>query len=629
MTPKRITIVASELLGRPGTGGAGTADSLLAVALARHGHEVELVVASGREIGALSSDWTRIYESSGVDIRLLEQLSGVRPSYLAPTLEVFNALRERPPDLAIVNDWRGLGYAAMTTRQLGRGLADTAFIVHCHGPARVLAAFAQKVPDTLARFGEEIAERSSIQLADAVVSPSAWLLGWLREHGWPVPDSASVIPIIRQSAALDETPARADNGTRISRLAFFGHLREGKGIRIFLDALHALEPDLRNNTEVLFLGSESKRWSAERIRNAVPAQVDARIETQLDREAALAELRKPGTLAVMPSLLDNSPNTVGECIESGIPFVATETGGIPELIADADRARVLCRPTSEDLTAALHNALTSGAFEPANPAHDPRESLKAWLALVEDVAPAAPARARAARRVAVVARSDKSGRRARQLAGRTTSVEVDVAVDRSRRAGLARTAAEWVLFLDDDDEPQDGLIDALVAAQAASDADAVTTGVQPVDDAHGVQLFLGDCGALGLVQNLYGVIGLARASLVVAELQDADGADPDWPLFARLALGGARIVSIPEALSVHRGKPGSVTDVPGDGLTVLEAFEDARITAPPGLAQLAATLAAALEKTPTMAVSSSVNRRTLARRAAGRLRRTISRRTRP
>ena len=56
MSARRIAIVASELLGRPGTGGAGTADSLLAVALGRHGHAVELLVASGREIGTLNPD---------------------------------------------------------------------------------------------------------------------------------------------------------------------------------------------------------------------------------------------------------------------------------------------------------------------------------------------------------------------------------------------------------------------------------------------------------------------------------------------------------------------------------------------------------------------------------------------
>ena len=67
MKPRRITIVASELLGRAGTGGAGTADSLLAVALGRHGHQVELLVASGRDIGPLSPEWTRSYLVPGVN----------------------------------------------------------------------------------------------------------------------------------------------------------------------------------------------------------------------------------------------------------------------------------------------------------------------------------------------------------------------------------------------------------------------------------------------------------------------------------------------------------------------------------------------------------------------------------
>src|SRR5207253_2716558 len=118
MRSRRITVVASELLGRAGTGGAGTADSLLAVALGRHGHDVELLVASGRHIGELSEEWTQTYEEAGVRVRVLERLRGVRPEYLAPTLEVFHALRERTPDVAIVNDWRGLGYAALRSRQL-------------------------------------------------------------------------------------------------------------------------------------------------------------------------------------------------------------------------------------------------------------------------------------------------------------------------------------------------------------------------------------------------------------------------------------------------------------------------------------------------------------------------------
>ncbi len=631
MTPRRITVVASELLGRPGTGGAGTADSLLAVALGRHGHDVRLLIASGRDIGPLSPEWTARYESAGIQVRVLDRLPGIRPPYLAPTLEVFRALRDDPPEVAIVNDWRGLGYMALRARQLGLALTETAFIVHCHGPGRVLTEFARKVPDTLARFGEDVTERNSLALADDVVSPSRWLLDWMREHGWPVPESASIIQYVRQSAALDEAPTLAANGGAIRRLAFFGQLREGKGIRIFVGALDRIEPELINGVELVFLGSESARWTADQIMYGLSPAVRQHVATidvkaALDRESALEQLRKAGTLAVMPSLLDNSPNTVSECIEHGIPFVTTRTGGIPELIAEEDRDRVLCSPTADDLAAILRRALSSRpGFAPARAAREPRESVDAWLDVLDRVVPSSPRPARAATRVAIVATGEESARHAGRLAERTQSVEVEIAAADSRRAGLEQTSADWILFLDDDDRPDDGILDAIVAAQAASGADVVTTAVRPVDDPAGVHVFLGNPEGLGLVENQYGVLGMVRASLAAGHPLPDGAVDPDWPLFARLALAGARIVSIPEPLSTHAGRPGRAGDVPGDGLAVLAAFEEPPAAELHDLPQLAATLAASLAREESMSTDPPPPRGGLARRAAGFVRRSARR----
>ena len=598
MSGRRVTIVASELLGRPGTGGAGTADSLLAVALGLAGHPVRLLIAAGREIGTLNPEWLRRYESAGVEISVLAPTAGaVRPPYLAPTLEVYHALRDDPPEVAIVNDWRGLGFTALRARQTGIALRDTAFVVHCHGPGRVLTEFAQKVPDTVERYAEDVMERVSVELADAVVSPSEWLLDWMRGHGWPVPESARVIQYVRQSAALGEEPERAAAG-RIGRVAFFGQLREGKGIRIFVEALGMLPPDLLEGIEVLFLGSGRGRWAVDRIAEALPPAVaNVRFETGLEREAALAELRVPGTLAVMPSLLDNSPNTVSECIEQGIPFVSTSTGGIPELIAEEDRGRVLCRPTARDLATALETALASPeGVEPARPAREAQESVDAWSELVDAVTPTRRRATRPATNVAVVARNDESGERARRLADSTRTAEVEVVVAATRRAGFQRTAADWIVFLDDDDTPDDGLLDALVSAQAASDADVVTVAVRSATDPGVLRLFLGEPGPLGLLENQYGVLGLVRASALAGQPLSEDAVDPDWPLFARVALAGGRVVSLPEPLSVHSGKPGRAGDVPGEGLAVLEAFEQHQVSELRSLPQFAATLAASLAR---------------------------------
>ncbi len=624
MSARSVTIVASELLGRPGTGGAGTADSLLAVALGRHGHRVRLVIASGRAIGPLNPEWRARYEATGVEISVLEPLAGVRPSYLAPALEVFHTLRERPPDVVIADDWRGLAFTALRARQTGTALIKTAFIAHCHGPGRVLTEFAQKVPDTVERFGEDVMERASIELADAVVSPSEWLLGWMRAHGWAVRDNARVVQYVRQAAALDEPAQPARVGVPIRRLAFFGQLREGKGIRIFVEALALLPPETLEGIDVLFLGSGRGRWASERIAEALPPAVQqAHFETRRAREAALAELRTPGTLAVMPSLLDNSPNTVAECIEQGIPFISTSTGGIPELVAEDDRERVLCPPNTRALAAALERALRStDGVAPARPAREAHESVDAWLRLVAEVTPAPQVAHRRPNHVAVVVRTDESARRARRLADATSTTEVEVVVADSRRAGFDRTAADWIVFLDDDDQPDDGLLDAFVAAQAAADADVVTAAVRPAGDPGGVQLFLGDPGPLGMLENQYGVLGFLRSDAVAAQPLLDDVPDPDWPLFARVALAGGRIVSLPDTLSTHRGKPGRIGDVPGAGVVVLEAFEERPTRELRALPQFAATLSAALARTPsaTAAGAAPPLAHRLRRRAAGLVR---------
>jgi hypothetical protein len=431
----------------------------------------------------------------------------------------------------------------------------------------------------------------------------------MRAHAWSVPDDAHVIQYPRQSAVLDETVPPAQQAP-IQRLVFFGQLREGKGIRIFLDALDRLDP-----IEVSFLGGSSKRWPREELMRRVPG---ARVENDLPREQALAILREPGTLAVMPSLLDNSPNTVAECIEQGIPFVAADTGGVPELVAETDRDRVLCAPTAEALAEKLAAALASRpSFAPAQSAGSPRDAVDAWLELVERVTPQRHGKGRSADVVALVARGEHAAKRARRLAEHTQSVGTDVVHVQSRRAGLFQTAAEWVVFLDDEDEPDDGMLDALVAAQAATGADVVTCAVRSAT--RGLHLFLGDARALGLVENQYGVVALVRATLAVAA-EGAEGiSDPDWPLLASIALAGAKVISLPEALSMHHGTPGSVADVPGDAVAVLEAFEQRRSQVD-SLPQLAATVAAAYLRAARQPQVGDATGRALPRRVARRLR---------
>jgi glycosyltransferase involved in cell wall biosynthesis len=611
-----------------GTGGAATADSLLAIALGRSGHQVDLLVAPGREVGELSPAWSQRYEAAGVRVRPIEEKVAVTPSFLGPTAAVLHALRDDPPEVVIGDDWRGVSFAPLRMREIGLALSDTAFVVQCHAPGTMLAEVSHKVPDRAGRFGEEVGERSAVALADAVVSPSQWLLDWMREREWPTPKHSQVIPHVWLTAALGARPVLAETGMPVSRLAFFGQAREGKGVRVFLSSLNILDPALLDGIELTFVGRLTRRWTAERIRASLETRVSERIasirfETTLDPLGALEELRRPGTVTIVPSLLDNAPYSVSECLEHGIPCLASNTGGTPELIAKSDRERVLFEPTTSGLAYALEHALRSpDGVAPARSAVDPNETVDAWLELVHSVTPAPRRKGRSASQVAIITRTDASAQRARHLAEHTQFAEVETIQSDSRRSGLARSAADWVVFLDDEDAPDDGFIDTLVAAQAAANADVVSAGIRPVNRDR-VHLFLGNPGALGLIENQYGVIGLVRSHLAAGDALPDEGVDPDWALLARLALRGAKIVSVPEPLSTLSGKPGEVGDVPGEGLDVLRAFERLG-THVRGLAQLAAILAAANTRLEKARVVATDGQPPLPIRIAARVRRTLA-----
>jgi glycosyltransferase involved in cell wall biosynthesis len=557
MSRRRVTVVASEILGLPGTGGPGTGDSLLAVALGRHGHEVELLVAPGRDVSNVSPEWRAHYADANVRVRGLAEDHSVRPAFLAPAAHVYDALRVDPPDVVVADDWRALGYAALRARQTGRALGETAFVLYCHGPARVLAAAARKVPDTVDRFGEEVAQRACIELADAVVSPSAWLLEWMQRHGWRLPPTVHVIQNLWESVALGEERQPVALAP-FRRIAFFGQLREGKGIRIFLESLRLLDRRLLEGIEVLFLG-HSRRWTEDDLRRELAdVSHSIRLESTLDRTAALAELAQPGTLVVAPSLLENSPYAIAECIEHGIPFLAADVGGTAELVAPEDRARVLRPPTPEAFAAALTVALEDGAT-PARPAREPEDSLAAWLELLRDVTAPLPV----------------------------------------RRPPLA----DSVIWAEDGVRVDEGLRDALLAAQAASGADAVTCAVRDADG--GRRLFLGSPGPLGLIENQYGLVGVVRPE-VAAEAEPGDTA---WTFFARTSLRRARVVSVPDVLATHDDHPPDAVE----RLAVLEAFEQAGPEALEHLPQLTATLAAAAVRADTSGMPQNRRRRFLRR----------------
>jgi glycosyltransferase involved in cell wall biosynthesis len=599
---KRIALVTDEILGLTRSSGAATANTFLSLALADLGHKVEILYPAPMPPEGLVGSWRREYRDRGIRIRSVEPFPHpVSPTTATVTCALERQLQRDPPDVVIADDRYGTCYAAVRSRSLALGFRDTLFIIYCHGTTAWISDAQGKIRRWPASFEVEALERAAIELADAVVSPSAYMLDWMRDRGWRLP-RAVVAPLLTRSAVDPRAVQEPVTLAPIQRIAFFGRLEERKGLRPFIDALNAMDSKLLAGLELLFVGKPTPAWNVERVRTALSPAIEAalarlRFETELDQPEALELLREPGTLAIMPSLLDNSPMVIYECLEHGIPFLASSAGGGPELVADADRERSFVEPTADAMQQRL-TAMLSGREEcsPANPAFDPEQTLSAWQSAIESP----PVRHRPEPRTATISaivrrrgRQEQLERCLQALREQTRPPDDVVVIDAD--GDIRGAKGDFLLLLEDADQLDTDCLETLLRAQAASDADVVTCAFRSGDDGEVVSLFVGDARELGVIANHYGLAGLYRRPA----LEEAEGLEKqDWLRLASLSLAGARIVSVPRPLvrSARRAERASTS--PELALAVINAFEH---TGPPqlrGLPTLAASLAARVEQAP-------------------------------
>jgi glycosyltransferase involved in cell wall biosynthesis len=602
---RRIALVADELRGLQG-GGLGTVFAFLSVALARLGHEVD-VLYFGSEPLAMRGAWADAYTRWGVRVRSVPRThERVEPSYFNRLLDVDRALVEVAPDVVIAQDLAAPAYVALRRRQLGLGLDGARFIIRCSGTRRWITDAAGKVGVHPGALEVTVLEQAALELADAVVTESRYMREWMQRQGWQLPEDTHVIPSLLRAGATGEPAPRKHSGSdgRVERVVFFGRLEERKGVRPFVAALNALEPSSLARIELEFLGASTPGWSDQHVRDLFAPQTLSALRGVsfthgLDREEALSHLDRPGTLAVMPSLEDNSPSTVYECLEFGIPFIASRVGGTEELIAPRDRERVLVDPTSAGIAGALRRAL-SGSAAAAEPAFDDDESVRRWEALVTAGTPSprpTPV-ADSAVDVLVIRRSaaDDPSAALEAIADDPHQPSSVTVIDAwgDGAAGAWRSAvhdltAPWVVLLDARDRPRPGLVKTLMHAQASSGASVVTCGTVVRTEAEEPKhrLFAGEPRALGVLRNAYGTVALLPRTTLPEELPN------EWALYATLSAGGAAVVSIPFALVERDRPPADIRTAPTQSFDVVRVVEG--ILPPPvrSLAVLAAGLAAA------------------------------------
>lgn len=632
--PLKICIASSDVLGPIRDGDVATACTALAQELAHAGHTVTLLYALDFYEDGSVEIWRDFYRQFGIAFLPLPspttpplisnpnvyEWDAVEKSYL-----VYEYLKASDFDIIHFSLHAGLGYFTAVAKRQGVALANTSIWVTCHAPTLWSRRNDFAACDDIAFHVRDRLERGLVENCDCLVSSSEYMLGWMREHAWPLPARtvviANLLPCSGAGAVTCDSDLLPATWRGVPReLVFFGQLQVRKGLRIFCDAIDRLVGWWPDDLEIAFLGKSSTQFDAGWIGSRVKEwPFGWRIIDDLNRFEATQYLRGAGRLAVMPSVADNSPYEVQESLCSGIPFLATDVGGIAELIMAEDRAGVLCEPNPIALAEALRKVFQAGAVS-ASPAHSRDSVGRAHRGLYaaqeqENRSILHTARCKPSRAMPLVSVCILHFDRGAELSGAIESVfaqtykdleiivvdngsRLTTALDHldilerrygsdglriirlpenvyepmARNTAAAAAGGEFLMFMDDDNRAKPHEVELFVTAALHTDADIYTcfsdhfeTDHAPDEDASAVRrhIVIGDAGPVGLIFNAYGDVNFFtrrdRFQEIGGFVEDkCFNHAEDWRFLARAYVKGLKISVVPEALFWYKaqGAPG-------------------------------------------------------------------------
>src|SRR5262245_8056892 len=335
----RIALLSYEFPPETGFGGIGTYTFYQARALAKLGHEVHVFAGSDKP-----ARWT--YRQGGVTVTRWRQ-----DAFLRRALEPAERHRWRWFWSRAAN---ARNFYASLRRVLGSGrfdvveapecgaegmlvnhLLDLPTVVRFHSPAELIMGM---YPTTaMDRRLTAMAERIAISGARALSSPTRWLAEEVRSR-MGVRRPIEVIPYGIDLDLFDAvSEVDVDKRFRLpaNRLLvlFAGRLGRRKGIHLIREILPEV---LRRNDRVSFLlaGEDEGGYSEaevipflreEKLLHAV--HFLGRLESK-----AVRALMKRADVLLLTSLWENLPYACLEAMAAGKPIVASDCGGIPELL---------------------------------------------------------------------------------------------------------------------------------------------------------------------------------------------------------------------------------------------------------------------------------------------------------
>ena len=374
----RIAYLSFEYPPDNAAGGIATYVHQAAHLMAARGHDIEVFAGSGRRtetesIGGVRVHWCRESE----------------PWRFRDTVFPVFAARHKAEAFDVIEGPEFNADAARVKEQF----PELPLVVKMHSPSRLIAEINDVVPSNVLRWLRRIArltlicvgklrrsrgqpieafcvnpwkrndriEQAHAGAAEIIASPSLDLLGYARER-WGIPAFKMLhvpYPYIPTPEYL-EIPCDTNTG----RIAFLGRLETRKGV---LDLAAAIPLVLKRCPQATFrfIGRNCRLSRQRRNSIDVIKELLGPAHSQVQFPGAVPLAKVPSELAqvdicVFPSIWENFPNACLEAMAAGRGIVASNAGGMADMLADD--AGLLVPPRSpQTMAEALSNLLLNPA----------------------------------------------------------------------------------------------------------------------------------------------------------------------------------------------------------------------------------------------------------------------------
>lgn len=301
-------------------GGAETMCAGLCKALAAMGHQV--VAAS---LSSIPTQITRQLAEAGVDVRYLDKKPGMDLGCVGRLRALI--CRERPQVLH--THLHALKYAALT-------FTGVPMIHTIHNQAEQEAvSLDQKIGRFLFRQGKALPVALSPQIRDSIV----------RLYGLP----EGQIPVVRNGIDLSRCQVKTDYSLHDPvELIHVGRFYPQKNHEAILDALVLLN-QRGLSARVRFFGEGPRMEEIQE--KAASLGIDSQVRFEGVTDNVFVPMSQ-SDLFVLPSRWEGLPMTVIEAMGTGLPVIASDVGGLRDMVEDG-KSGILIEPTAQALAQAV------------------------------------------------------------------------------------------------------------------------------------------------------------------------------------------------------------------------------------------------------------------------------------